>query len=621
MPLFNLKELKARGAEGIRDLEQRIKKASDAYYNTGKSIITDAEFDNLVELLRKLKPNSKVLTQIGAPVRAGKVELPFHMGSLDKIKPESADSWLESTPGPYVVSDKLDGVSIGFVFGTAAKAYTRGNGTVGQDISHLVPFLDVPAVKKRIKARGEIIMSRSEFEHFSDEFENARNLVSGLVNRKDIHRAIHSVTVVFYELIEPRMSPSEGLALMKSLGLKVVPHKVIPKLSASSLNSILTKRKSLSKFDMDGLVVVVDKKQPVNTGGNPVSARAFKALAESDIATVRVLGVEWEASKHGYLKPRVNIEPTRLSGVTVSYATGFNAKYVQENGIGRGALIRITRSGDVIPHILETVKAVKPSMPPASFGSTHWTKNGVDLVMDDLSAGDAGSTVRVKRILNFFSTLGAEFIGAGVVRKLVDAGHDSVPKILKLKKAQLLKIEGFQDRSAQKVIDSIGSAIQDVELHTLMDASGLFGRLLGSRKLGTVVAKYPSLEQIKELDTDAVASLSGWSTSSAQQFVDSVPEFVKWLKACPSITWTVPEPKRKIRGKLSGQGFVFTGVRDAELQQKLESLGAEVTDSVRANTTVVVAKDPNGNSTKLVSARTKGLKIMSLDAARRLYLR
>lgn len=594
-------------------LEKRYLKAMDSYHN-GTPIMTDAQFDKLQDDIRAKFPDSPILKQIGAPVKGltrHKVELPYHMGSLDKVKADSVGEWLKQNPGPYCVSDKLDGLSLLAYQGFTA-LYTRGDGRIGQDVSHVIPYLKIPAkLPKRLAVRNEIIMSRANFAKFNEEFENARNMVGGMINpaRKTAHVGLHSIDVVSYELLNPRMTPSEGFEYLKSLGLKVAPYKVFQTLTVSQLSKMLAARKAKSPYDIDGLVIVLDKKQPLNTEGNPVSARAFKEVQDDDIAEVKVVAVHWQASRHGLMKPRVEIEPTRLSGVTVQFATGFNAKFIQDNGVGRNSIVRITRSGDVIPHIMAVLKKVRPILPTGC----HWV--GTDLVMDDTSED---GTVLAKQITNFFTTLGAEFVSIGTIQRLIDGGYDSVPKILKITKPKLLAIEGIQDRSADRILTSIKTSIQDVGLPTLMDASGMFGRLLGTKKLTSLVLAMPNVLMMSEmLDAGDISSIPGWSAASANQFMEGLPKFKKFLKACPSIDWVLPIAKKVIRGKLTGQTFVFTGVRDASLKADLEAKGATVSDSM-TNATTVIAKDPNGNSSKLNAARARGVKIISLDAARKL---
>jgi NAD-dependent DNA ligase len=190
---------------GVTELETLVKAAKDTYYNSDKFLkvslklkyknaymalvnanknlwkdkvgvvtIDDELYDSMEEVLKKLNPKSSAL-KVGAPVKVTKqkVELPFYMGSLDKIKPGMTDKWLKSHKGPYIVMDKEDGLSIGLEYKGQAKAYTRGNGSVGQDITYLIPHLKIPSKSKHKELRGEIIMNKATFDSkWSSDFEN-----------------------------------------------------------------------------------------------------------------------------------------------------------------------------------------------------------------------------------------------------------------------------------------------------------------------------------------------------------------------------------------------------------------------------------------------------------------
>jgi NAD-dependent DNA ligase len=153
-------------------------------------------------------------------------------------------------------------------------------------------------------------------------------------------------------------------------------------------------------YDMDGVICVNDHIYPRQTG-NPAHAFAFKMVLSDQIAEAKVVGVVWTASKDGYLKPRVQLEPLHLGGVTIEYATGFNAKFIVENKIGVGALIRLTRSGDVIPHIIGVIQpAAQPHMPTVPY---EWNATQVDILLQDKNTDE---TVKEKYRLFFYESGG-----------------------------------------------------------------------------------------------------------------------------------------------------------------------------------------------------------------------
>ena len=187
---------------------------------------------------------------------------------------------------------------------------------------------------------------------------------------------------MIYEEITSGKTPEKQLAAIKGWGFKIVPHSKVSDPDYNDMVEQLARRKQKSRYDIDGLVIRTNTKSPVAKSGNPTHSIAFKQNVESDARTAVVLDIEWGVSKYNKLKPRVKIEPTKLGGTTVNYVTGHNAKYVFENKIGKGSKIKIIRSGDVIPYILEVISGTKPIMP-----SGNWEWDGVDIRLLDASSG------------------------------------------------------------------------------------------------------------------------------------------------------------------------------------------------------------------------------------------
>ena len=293
------------------------------------------------------------------------------MPSMDKIKPDTTvlQSWKAKYPGPYVLSCKLDGVSGMFdtKSGSKSKLYTRGNGAIGQDISHLIPVLNLPKEKGWV-VRGEFIIPKQVFEEkYKSSFANPRNLVSGIINSKSVDEKAKDLHFVTYEIIQPVMKPSEQLAKLVELKHEVVMNNTLTVVSNELLSQILVDWRTNYMYEIDGVIVTNDEIYE-RISGNPDHAFAFKMVLLDQMAEAKVVDVIWEASKSGYLKPRVRIEPIRLGGVTIEYATGFNGKFIEDNKIGIGALIQMIRSGDVIPYIKSvTMPAEKAKMPSVPY--------------------------------------------------------------------------------------------------------------------------------------------------------------------------------------------------------------------------------------------------------------
>ena len=310
----------------LGDIVKLIRRASDAYYNS-TPIMTDTEFDILRDYVEEIAPDHPVLKEIGAPVKSRKkVSLPVFMPSMDKVKPESLDKWLLKYNGPYVVSAKLDGVSALLVKSKKEqKLYTRGNGSVGQDISHLIPHIStIPArdaAAGEFVVRGELIIKDYDFENrFSSEKANARNMVSGLVTRKTIQKEELKYThFVVYEVISPVLCPSDQMEFALKNGFEVVHNEKIKTMSVEKASNTLQNWRKEEEYSIDGIIISQDGIFE-RENSNPKHSVAFKMVLSDQTKESIVTGVTWTTSKHGLKKPVVQIEPIQIGGVTaVSY--------------------------------------------------------------------------------------------------------------------------------------------------------------------------------------------------------------------------------------------------------------------------------------------------------------
>jgi NAD-dependent DNA ligase len=262
--------------------------------------------------------------------------------------------------------------------------------------------------------------------------------------------------------------------------------------------------------------------------GNPDHAFALKMVLSDQKAEAKVVDVLWEPSKDGYLKPRVRIEPIHLGGVTITYVTGYNAKFIEDNKIGVGAIIELVRSGDVIPKILNViVPAEKAKLPNESY---TWNDTHVDILLDD---ADSNKTVREKNIVVFFTELDVDGLKAGNVKKLMDSGFDTIPKILSMTKEDFAKV-GYRTM-ADKYVTNIKQKLDESNIVTLMVASGMMGRGIGNRKITPILEAFPNIitsSDTRETKISNVKTVNGIEQKTAQTFVDNIPNFIDFLKKC-----------------------------------------------------------------------------------------
>jgi len=611
----------------IKQLVKLLDKFADTYYNTGNSLVSDSVYDIVEDELRTKDPSNIRLKQIGAPVKKGKgkIRLPYHMPSLDKIKSAdgTADKWLATHEGPYVTSDKMDGASLMLV-GLTNKwnMFTRGDGTYGGDLSVISPYLKLPKPKKGVVVRVEGLMKSNVFDkYYKDEAENPRNFTNGFFNpsRTSVPAGIRNADIMGFEVIKPKLKPSDQFKLLKTLGFKVAPHKIYKTIDPSKLTKILIERKKKSGYDIDGIVVAQDIVAN-RTSSNPDHKKAFKSPSDDQMATVTVTKVDWTLSKYGFWKPRVWFEGVRIGGVTVKKATGFNAYFIKyghrkdqtdkpNRPIGKGSVIKIIRSGDVIPHIVEVLKKGKLELPKGKF---EWTDSGIDIFKTDKKGMES---VEIKMLNHFFRNIGVEYFSEKLVARCYNDGLNTIMKIVKASPKRLLKIDGIQDTMANKIRDGIDNQLEGITISDLMFASGSFGKDMGSRRIKLIMDKYP---KILSNDYDDIVekseSVAGIQTTLAELFAIGVPKFNKFMtKIDPYVSIVKPKKLKLSSTKLSGITVAFTGVRSAELESKIVKNGGTIGSGVSKNTTHLIVKDLDSGSAKLNKAKDLGIKIMTIE--------
>jgi DNA ligase (NAD+) len=612
---------KKNGIKVLEDLNEAqlsnlLREANKAYYNE-QPFLTDNEFDIVKEFVENKYPSAIAIAEIGAPVERNKVQLPYFMGSMDKIKPDTnaLQTWKAKYKGPYVLSCKLDGVSgLYTTEGSAPKLYTRGDGKVGQDISHLIPHLRLPKTKG-VVIRGEFIIPKEVFDKkYKSKFANPRNMVSGIVNHKTISEAVKDLHFVAYELLKPVKKPSEQMEFLQTLDVETVLYKETTNLTNELLSDTLIEWRKNYIYEIDGVIVTNDGLYE-RKEGNPDHAFAFKMVLSDQIAEAKVVDVIWSPSKDGYLKPRVQIEPINLGGVRIEYATGFNGAFIKDNKVGIGAVIELIRSGDVIPHIRKvTVPASEAKMPTVPY---KWNDTHIDIMLEDVGSDE---TVKEKVVTGFFRGINVEGLSSGNIARIIQSGFDTVPKILKMTKEDLLSVEGFKEKTAEKLYTGIRERVEAAPLVTIMAASNLFGRGFSDKKLELIMSEYPDVllsKEPKENKIAKVAAIKGMATKTAEAFVERIPEFLQFLKDAnlekKILQVSVEKAHVDQSHPLYNKSIVMTGFRDKELEDKLKLIGAKLGSSVSKNTFVVLVKDLEEDTGKANDARKIGVPLMTPD--------
>uniref|UniRef100_A0A6C0JC93 DNA ligase (NAD(+)) n=1 Tax=viral metagenome TaxID=1070528 RepID=A0A6C0JC93_9ZZZZ len=611
-------------------IKSLLDSADDAYYN-GEAFMSDGLYDKIRESYTQKYPDSANFGHTNAPVHGEKIVLPVPLYSMDKVKLGNSQltTFLNTYTNTKCIMSKLDGTSLLLDCNVPhqKRAYTRGNGTVGHDVSQIISHVKgLKDIDSNMSGyvRGELIVSKEDWAKVPPRYANARNFVSGVINRKTITPGeLSLIQFVAYEYIskEP-ISIQAQLKLLTEKGFNVVYNKVyLSKMITEDKLPILLKQfKDKSSYEIDGIIIQDNAPYERNPTGNPKYAKAFKMDSMCESATTEVLEVIWEPSKNGAIKPVVKVKPIKLAGVTIQRATGYNASFIENNGIGKGSLVEIIRSGDVIPKIVNVVKKSPVTFPTMPY---KWDANHTDIYLVNLSGN---RDVALKQIEHFVTTLEIGFYKKGQIAKGYDVGITDCTKLVAAKQEDFLKIAGLKDKSASKIIGSIVSNCENVPIHKLAAATPYFSGL-GRRRLALVVKNIPNFLELEDSILKAkIITIDSLSDKMAQLVIDGLPAFKKFLAFYQTIysvnssTSTCSSQSSSIsgspiQGKLNGRVFVFSGIRDKELEKQIEELGGEILPNItsKGNVTDLIVKDVNSTSSKVVNAKKKGITINDIE--------
>lgn len=585
------------------DIDTLLQKLCDSYYK-GNPLITDDEYDSFIDLIEEIVP---IQNKVG--YEGEKTKLPFSMYSLNKIKVNVSNVFNTTN---IIVSDKLDGVSAMIYTAPTPNddgtydvtMYTRGNSTYGRNISHLNNYPTPPA---GVAVRGELILTKTSFNKFNDgSLKNARNTVAGIVNCKEQRNQelCDEMRFVAYNIVNKPYSIQKQLEKLKKWKFNTVTYSIIDgTIDDDMLISYFNTRRNTSKYEIDGLVVTKNDKAYPTEESNPSYAFAFKTKLDDQIAQTKVSFVEWNISKDNYLKPIVHFEPVVIGGVTISKSTGFCARFIKDNGIGEGAIIEIIRSGDVIPKIERILKSVEPEMPDRNY---TWTKTNVDIVCNDISDEQI-----VKQITHFFKTIDVKYFSQKTVEKLVDAGNRTIKSIIDLNISDYMMIDTFKEKLSTKLHDELHTSLKEVELSNLMAASQVFGRNFGKSKAELVIEEYPD---INDWNAENLSKIKGLSYDSAKLIISNLENFVSF---CESISFNIevcsPQDAKE-SSKFKGIVFMFSGIRDKELEKYIISRSGVVSSQSSVSTKISILIHGNTTATsKYKQAKSLGVQTINID--------
>jgi DNA ligase (NAD+) len=588
----------------VRSLVEKLQKAAKAYYETDTPLMHDDEYDALVDELREKDPNNAFFNIVGATPESGAVALPVPMASLDKKKPDTLSASDLGYADGYVLSAKLDGISALWVCGSTKKPalYLRGNGTVGQDVSHCIPYIQGLKLVSgpSVMVRGELIARKST--------PNARNWVNGVVHRKtrspEDMKAIHFVA---YQVCEPKtLTRSQQLTWLTTNGFELPWTKVVEKVTTEQLKGAFQLLRERFHYEVDG-VVVGRNCIPMISTSNPKDAFAFKMPLDDQKATTKVLEVEWASSRTGNWIPRIRFEPVQIGFATIEYCTGFHAQFIKEQGIGPGAQVIIRRSGDVIPTLDKVLTPVAWSQPPT--GRWKWDDSGVHAV-DSTPTDDKTPEKCALELAHQIVSFGVEGFSKTSMLKVVHEGLRTFVDLLSAPADRLQKVLGAVN--GKKLHDGLRTAVETApETKWILAFLGWpkgFGesRIKSTLEFASNVADWPS----------KIGSPKGLSGASFGEIRACVPAYLEWRCSIQAI---VPSNVGAGVGAIGGAAgekppfkgnYVLTGFRDATLQKRLEDSGWVLQERVTKTTNMLIVLDSSKETTKVKSARDAGVTIV-----------
>jgi len=456
-------------------------------------------------------------------------------------------------------------------------------------------------------------------------------MVAGLMNAKDNDPEVykHLVFVAYTIVNQVDMSHQEQIHKLQEEKFETPYARWVlgTQLTDDYLTGYLDGRREHSFYEIDGLVLDVaavwkrNIMNPTRETLNPAYSVKYKVASADNVAITTVKMVEWNISKDALIKPRVHIEPVDLMGVTLRHASGFNAKFIYDNGVGPGAKVQITRSGDVIPFIQKVVERAVPQMPgmvPEQVNWIwNWTTNDDGVQVDaKLETPEEHDEVVLQQLLHFATTLDIEHLKEGTIRKMASLHeyHDFMHASLTMLQYSEEDWKSGVGANGRKIYASIQKKLNNMPLYLLMGALPFFDRGVGTRKFKKLIRilKIKNVGELGMLNKAQITIVDGFELKTAYKIMNGMNDFFSFLHALTDYV-TLDVPVEDTDGAMTGEKIVFTGFRDKELKALVEAEGGTIQSGFSGKTTIVVTKNPKSNSGKIKKARERGTRIVGLD--------
>ncbi len=641
--------------ERMNELVQLLNQYAREYYTKDNPSVSDAEYDKLYRELVELEkefpedilPNSPT-HRVGDLVLDGfeKYRHEYPLFSLqDAFSREELDAFdrrikAEFPQADYLAELKIDGLSISltYVNGRLRVGATRGDGTVGENITeNLKRVRDIPLHLPEnidLTVRGECYLPKASFktinaerrENGETEFANPRNAAAGTLRQLDTKVvAKRKLATFIYQEAGPTAASSQEAVLesFAKLGFTVNPRHII----SSSMDAIwqfiedVAKERAELAYDIDGVVIKVNSLALQEALGFTVKAPrwaiAYKFPAEEK--TAEILSVDWTVGRTGVVTPTANLTPVQLAGTTVSRATLHNVDYIAEKDIRIGDIVVVYKAGDIIPAVLHVVENKRDQQVPLPIPTVCPSCQSELIHFEDevaLRCVNPRCPAQLKeKLIHFASRDAMNIIGLGpaIVEKLFTAELIcDVADIYQLTPESLMQLEGIKEKSATKLYKAIQASKANSAEKLLF---GLGIRHVGSKASRLLMERFESLEQLAAADFDDIAAIDGLGIVIAESLktyfaTAGAQKLLIELKTA-GLNLTYLGKKTASDAALTGMTIVLTGklanLTRSQAKEKLQSLGANVAGSVSKKTSLVIAGSDAGS--KLEKAKTLGIEI------------
>jgi DNA ligase (NAD+) len=594
----------------IQELKDLITKY-DTAYRGGQPLVPDSVYDAHVdELITLIGEDDEFFTssikeELEDSERREK--LPVQMASMNKAKTlAEVKNWFRLKKIPedslLIIMPKYDAISL-LKDERASKAWTRGSKeNLGLKCeTHILAMKDktVPDVDY---TWGEAIISRANYLTIAENFDgdSPRNAAAGVFRRDYISDELQVVDFIKYGCqggnFKTKMEQLDYLNQHQNIQVQYY-HSLIQQLTEDSLKSIFDEFSR--EYEIDGLILELNDMSLWDQlgrerNGNPKYAIAYKGAFE-EVKETKCTEIVWQTSKEGNLIPVAILEPVKLDNAWVSRVTLNNATFMKEMGMGAGAIVKVKRSGMVIPLITEVLTKMDFVHPNIE---CKWEGVHLKTLYETPEQ-------QIKKLLSFFQILEVENLNEKTVELIYNSGYTTISSILAMAQTDLEELEGFGKRKAEIVYNAMHSKLKDIPLCKLQHATNIF-KGLGSKKLALLehFETKPSL-----LD---VVAIEGFSDISAQNYLDGYDTFFEFVKDLP-LTFKKREEKAIIDGKLMNQSFVFTGFRSEELEGKIIALGGKIGSGISKNVQYLIVKDLSSLSSKTQKAKDLGITILDVQ--------